>query len=119
MTWFGNYISSNTTMARSKKSKADTHGHATSSRQWTAKSICGTLFADRVSDEQKKLSDNGEKDIGHYRAALTTVFEALDEDNLKTCKDTAMDWNTNPLPDDVQRKYVRYPTTIEQLLTDT
>jgi hypothetical protein len=60
---------------------------------------------DRVSDEQKRLSDNGDKDIGKYRAALTSVFEELDEDDVKECEKLAIEWNTKQLPDDIQRKY--------------
>jgi hypothetical protein len=101
-----------------KKSKADTRGHPTSFRPWTAKSVCGTLFVDRVADEQLKLSDKGEKAIGQYRPALTTVFDGLDEDELKTCTDTAVEWNTKPLPDEIQRKYVPYPTAVGQHLID-
>ena len=69
-----------------------------------AKSVCGHLLANRISEEQKKLSDGGEKDIGKYRAALANVFEQLSEAELKQFKDVAVEWNTKPLPDDVQRK---------------
>ncbi len=66
--------------------------------------MCGQLFSDRISDEQKRLSDGGEKDIGKYRAALSNVFDELNEEEKKQCKDVANEWNTQPLPDDVQRK---------------
>jgi len=66
--------------------------------------VCGQLFSDRISDEQKRLSDGGEKDIGKYRAALSNVFDELNEEEKKQCEDVAKEWNTQPLPDDVQRK---------------
>jgi len=57
-----------------------------------------------VSEEQKSLSGGGEKDIGKYHAALTNIFSKLDEEDLKKCEDLAIKWNTESLPDDVQRK---------------
>ena len=68
--------------------------------------MCTHLFTDRISDEQKRLSDGAEKDIEKYRAALSTIFEQLSEAELKQCEDTAVEWNTKPLPDDLQRKLV-------------
>jgi len=62
---------------RPGKSKSDTRGHPASSKMWTAKSVCSYLFTARISDEQKLLSDGGEKDIGKYRAALANVFDNL------------------------------------------
>jgi len=101
--WFGNYASGHAKEERPGKTKLDTCGHPTSSKTWTAKSVCAHLFTDRISDEQKRLSD-GEKDIGKYRAALSAIFEELSEEELKQCEETAVEWNTNPLPDDIQRK---------------
>jgi hypothetical protein len=66
--------------------------------------VCTHLFADRISEEHKILSDGGEKDIGKYRAALANVFEQLSDDEVKRCEDVAVEWNTKPLPDDIQRK---------------
>ncbi len=66
--------------------------------------MCGQLFSDRILDEQKRLSNGGEKDIGKYRAALSNVFDELNEEEKKQCEDVANEWNTQPLPDDVQRK---------------
>lgn len=66
--------------------------------------MCTHLFADRISEEHKILSDGGEKDIGKYRAALANVFEQLSDDEVKRCEDVAVEWNTKPLPDDIQRK---------------
>ena len=66
--------------------------------------MCGHLFTERISDEQKQLSDGGEKDIGKYRATLSNVFEELSEAELKQCEDAAVEWNTKPLPDEIQRK---------------
>jgi hypothetical protein len=105
-TWFGNYASGNTKEERPGKSKSDTRGHPTSSKAWTAKSVCGQIFNARISDEQKSLSDGPDKDIGKYRAALSNVFDNLSEEEVKQCEDLAIEWNKTPLPDDIQRKYV-------------
>ena len=50
------------------------------------------------------LSDDGEKDIGKYRAALAKVFNELTAAEVKQCEDLAVEWNTKPLPDEMQRK---------------
>jgi hypothetical protein len=50
---------------------------------------------------------------------LTSVFEELDDDDLKQCEELAVEWNTKALPDDIQRKYVLYPIAAEQLIMDT
>jgi hypothetical protein len=102
--WFANYASGHAKEERPGKSKSDTRGHPTSTRAWTAKSVCGYILSEEVSAEQKSLSGGGEKDIGKYHAALTKVFAKLDADDLKKCEDLATEWNTQPLPDDLQRK---------------
>ena len=59
---------------------------------------------DRISKEHKILSNGGEKDIRKYSAALSNVFEALNEEEVKRCEDLAVEWNTKPLLDEIQRK---------------
>ena len=86
------------------KSKSDTRGHPTSTKTWTAKSVCSHLFPNRISDEQMRLSDGAEKDIGKYRAALNHVFDDLSEAEQQECEEVAVEWNTRPLPDELQRK---------------
>jgi len=66
--------------------------------------VSAHIFKDRISAEQRKLSDDGEKDIGKYRAALASVFNELTEAEVKKCEDLAVEWNTKPLPDEMQRK---------------
>ncbi|KIM72740.1 hypothetical protein PILCRDRAFT_15871 [Piloderma croceum F 1598] len=103
--WFWNYASGNAKEERSTKSKSDTRGHPTSSKTWTAKS------------EHKILSNGGEKDIGKYCAALSNVFEALNEEEVKRCEDLAVEWNTKPLPDEIQRKLSKtIPTEVTDFL---
>ena len=63
------------------------------------------IHSKHISDEQTKLSNDGEKIIGSYRAALGKVFEDLDEVELKECEDLAVEWNTKPLLDEIQQKY--------------
>ena len=101
-TWFGNYASGKATEDRPGKLRLDTHGHLASSRSWTTKSVCGFVFVDCISDQQKSLSDGPDKDIRKYWAVLGSVFESLNEVELKKCEDMAEWWNTMPLPDDVQ-----------------
>lgn len=86
------------------KSKSDTRGHPTSSKAWTPKSVCSHIFSDRISKEHKILCNGGEKDIGKYRTALSNVFEALNEEEVKRCEDLAVEWNERSLPDEMQRK---------------
>ena len=100
-TWFGNYASAN---SKEGKAAKDTHSHPTSSKAWTARLVCGHIHVDRISEEHKALSDNGEKDIGKYRAALANVFEALSEGELKECENFAIKWIMKDLPDEIQRK---------------
>ena len=102
--WFGNYAARHAKETRPSKSKANMRGHLASSKTWTAKLVCAHLFSDRISDEQKRLSDDGEKDISKYCAALSAVFEELSDVEVKHCEETAVQWNTQPLPDEIQRK---------------
>jgi hypothetical protein len=69
-----------------------------------AKSVCSHIFVDWISKEHKMLSNGGEKDIGKYCATLSNVFEVLDNEEVKRCEDLALEWNTKPLPDEIQRK---------------
>jgi hypothetical protein len=111
-TWFGNYASGYS-KDKPDKSKVDTRGHPTSVKAWNAKSVCRYIFTDRISDEQKKLSDQGEKDIGKYQPALTSIFDALSEAELKTCQDLAVEWNTKGLPEEIQMRQVIYCSVIQ------
>ena len=101
-TWFGNYAGGNAKEVRPAKDKSDTRGHLMSSKAWTAKSVCSHIHTDRISEEQKSLSEAGEKDIRKYRAALSNVFKALSEHEVKQCEDLAVEWNTKTLPDAMQ-----------------
>jgi len=101
--WFGNESSGHAKEAMPSKSKADTRGHLTSAKAWTAKSVCGHLFTERISDEHKKLF-GAEKSISKYHAALGKVFEDLSDEEMKRCEEAAVEWNTKPLPDEIQRK---------------
>ena len=92
-------------MERPTKLKSDTCGHLTSSKAWTARLVCGHRYVDRISNEQKTLSDGMEKDIGKYHAALANVWNELTEEDCKQYKNNAVEWNAKPLPDDVQQKY--------------
>ena len=98
--WFGNESSGHIKEARPSKSKVDTRGHPTGSKAWTAKSVCVHLFADRISDEHKKLF-GAEKSISKYHAALGKVFEELSDEEMKQCEEAAVEWNTQP---EIQRK---------------
>ena len=92
-------------MERPTKSKTGTHGHLTSSKAWTARSVCGHHYVACISNEQKTLSDGMEKDIAKYHAALVNVWNDLTEEEHKQCENDAVEWNAKPLPDNVQQKY--------------
>ena len=91
--WFGNYTAGHAKETRPSKSKADTCGHLTLLKTWTAKSVCAHLFSGRISDKQKELSDDGEKDIGKYCTALSTVFEELSDEEVKHCEESQVEYS--------------------------
>ncbi|KIM74941.1 hypothetical protein PILCRDRAFT_14005 [Piloderma croceum F 1598] len=64
-------------------------GHPTSSKAWMAKLVCSHIFVDQISKEHKILSNGGEKDIRKYRAALSNVFEVLNEEEMQTLEDNS------------------------------
>ena len=66
--------------------------------------MCSHIHVDWISNVQKSLSNNGEKDIGKYHAALASVFETLTEAEIKQCEDLTVEWNLKDLPDDLQHK---------------
>ena len=67
-------------------------------------SVCGHIYADRVSKEQIALSEDGEKKLSNYRRALTMVFEALSVEDSQACKRLANEWNKMQIPEEVQWK---------------
>ena len=73
-------------------------------KAWTAKLVCGYILLEEISEEQILLSGGGEKDIGKYHAALTKIFSKLEEDNLKKSEGLEIKWNTQSLPNNVQRR---------------
>lgn len=101
-TWFGNEAPGYAKGDSGKKSKVDTHGHTTSVRSWSGLSICGSIHLDRVSEEQLRLSGGGEKNIAHYKPALSTVWGTLSAEDKEECENLAKEWNTTQLPEDVQ-----------------
>ena len=85
--------------------KRDKRGHPASVKSWTPKSVCGSIYPDRVSDVQRRLSGGGEtKDIGQYARALGEIFGELSEDELEQCTTLAEEWNAAEPSEDVQRK---------------
>ncbi|KIM73061.1 hypothetical protein PILCRDRAFT_15545 [Piloderma croceum F 1598] len=105
--WFSNYAGGNAKEPRTEKSKVDTRGHPTSSKMWTAKSVSAHIFAEWISTKQRKLSNDGKKDIRKYRPTLAKVFNKLTEAEVKQCEDLAVEWNTKPLPDEMQCKLLK------------
>ena len=102
--WFGNHAAGHAKETRPSKSRSNTCGDPVSSKTWTAKLVCAHLFANGISDEQKRLSDDGEKDIGKYHATLSNIFEELSDEELKECEESTVKWNTQPLPYEMPRK---------------
>lgn len=103
-TWFGNEAPGYANGDGGKKSKVDTRGHPTSFRSWTGQSVCGSIHAKKVSEVQLRMSGGGEKNIAHYKPALSEVWGSLSPDDQKECENMAKKWNTTPLPEDVQRR---------------
>jgi hypothetical protein len=95
------------TGAPSVNPRHEKRGHPTSSKPWTAKTVCGSIFSICVDNEQCCLSGTtGSKDIGKYTPALGLVFEALSTDEMAKCESLAEEWNTAELPDEVLRKWI-------------
>ena len=92
--WYGNYATGNAKEYKPPKSKVDTHGYPTTTRTWTVKTVCGHIFMECVTNEQKRLSNVGKQDISNYRPALVAVFEALSGAEVKECEYKAELWNT-------------------------
>ena len=68
----------------------------------TAKTVCGNIFADHISEVQISLSGDGEnKDIAYYRPALKKVFTDLSEEDWERCNTLAKEWNAENIPDEV------------------
>jgi hypothetical protein len=103
-TWFGNEAPRYAKGDGGKKSKVDTRGHPTSIRSWTGLSVCGSIHADRVSEVQICLSGGGEKNIAHYKPALSKVWGKLSAEEKENCEDLSKEWNTTQLLEDVQRR---------------
>ena len=94
--------------------KCGKHGHLTSVKSWTPKSVCGSIFADCVSEVHLRLSRNGEsKDIGQYSRALDDIFGKLSEDEVAQCTALAEQWNADVPSEDIQRKYDNIHTSDE------
>jgi hypothetical protein len=85
--------------------KRDKRAHPTGTRSWTPKSVCGSIFSNRVSDVQLRLSGGGEhKDFSQYSSALKEVFGKLSEEERKECDRLCDEWNASAPAEDVQRK---------------
>ena len=86
--------------------RREKRGHPASSKAWSAKTVCGNIFSERVDEEQRRLTGTpGGKDIAKYNPALGLVFEALSADELARCETLAEEWNAADLPEEVLRKY--------------
>lgn len=102
-TWFGNEAARYATGDAGKRSRVDKRGHPTSSRSWTAKSVCGKLHSHLVAEVQTRLSGGTEKHLAVYSAALGEVFTGLSDEEKEHCEQLATVWNAGDLPEDVQR----------------
>ena len=67
--------------------------------------MCGSIYADRVSEVQRRLSGGGDtKDIGQYGLALAEGFGTLSEDENERCATLAEEWNADVPSEGVQCK---------------
>lgn len=67
---------------------------------YTTKQACTELFKARIHDAIKEKTDEpvGGKDwLQYHPAALSSVFNALDDDELEECHELADKWNTEGL----------------------
>ena len=76
--------------------------HPTSDRAWTTKSVCGSIFADRVSDAQRALSEGEGKGINTYTPALGQVFGTLSPEEIAQCECLGKEWNEAAPSEDTQ-----------------
>jgi hypothetical protein len=56
-----------------------------------------------ISEVQTRLSGGVEKHLALYRPALDEVFNELSDEEKERCEQLATQWNTDGLPEDVQR----------------
>ena len=83
----------------------DRRGHPTTIRLWNPKTVCGRIFAERVSERQISLSEDGEtKDIGRYSQALREIFSELSAEEKGQCETLCEEWNSMPPSEQFQRK---------------
>ena len=57
-----------------------------------------------MSEVQIGMSSGTEKILAHYRPALGKVYDDLSPDEKENCSQLAKEWNTAPLPEDVQQR---------------
>ena len=103
-TWFQNKASGYAQGDSGNKSKTDTRGHPTAKKAWTALTVCGHIYSERIATVQIGLSEDGEKELRNYRPALASVFDSLSAEDRQDCERMATEWNNMQVPEDVQRK---------------
>jgi hypothetical protein len=96
--WFGNN-------ARRPKSSAN----STYVRKWNFQSVFLEYHGKEVNDLTWELCGGTKsKYISHYKQALSKITKKLsDEDKLKYTQ-TAIEWNEEGTPVEIQRKYVTF-----------
>src|SRR6201999_96451 len=104
-TWFGNEAGQYTKGDGGQKTKDENLGNPTSTKSWTAKSVCGKGHSQRIAEVQTRLSSREEKLLAHYGAAQTEIFNSLSPDEMAECKRLAAEWNAMKIPEEIQRQY--------------
>jgi hypothetical protein len=85
--------------------KDENPGNPTSTKSWTAKSVCGKVHAQQIAEVQTCLSGGEEKILAHYGAARTEIFNSLSPEEMAECERLAAEWNAIKIPEEIQRQY--------------
>lgn len=72
---------------------------------WTGRSVCAELHKKQLEEVHTRLSKDG-REIGKYAEALKEVYDSFSEEEKKGFEETATEWNTQPLSEELQRKLV-------------
>ena len=84
--------------------KRDKRSHPASDKAWTPRSVCGSIFSDRVAHKQREIAEGGGKGIETYSPALKEVFGTLTPEEKEQCERLCKEWNNAAPSEDVQRK---------------
>ena len=85
--WFGNEAGRYAKGDGGQKMKDENLGNPTSTKSWTAKSVCGKVHSQRIAEVQTRLSGGEEKLLAHYGAARTEYLIHFHQTKWLNAKD--------------------------------